>query len=217
MLYHKCKALLAEQVSGRGKTAGEIHGKGISQVPPHFVDPERATGYFTFQVCNSSADPGWICPWNHDPPAPAHSLSKFYSFTPLRVQKDPSIQEEKSCKNLHYSPMHTLFWVLEYFLLDKSKWQICLFKNYYLIAMKTSCQLIFPLSDESKTTKKSVGGTALAHFLFLCPQPCPGNLLSMGHRNILSFPWTWAWRKFHLLSPLSLYFQVQDVEFLDFF
>lgn len=107
MLYHKCKALLAEQVSGRGKTAGEIHGKGISQVPPHFVNPERATGYFTFQVCNSSADPGWICPWNHDPPAPAHSLSEFYLFTPLRVQKNPSIQEEKSCKNLHYSPMHT--------------------------------------------------------------------------------------------------------------
>lgn len=107
--------------------------------------------------------------------------------------------------------------MLEYFLLDKSNRQICLFKNYYLIAMKTSCQLIFPLSDESKTTKKSVGGKALAHFLFLCPQPCPGYLLSMGHRNILSFPGTWAWRKFHLLSPLSLYFQVQDVEFLDFF
>lgn len=97
MLYHKCKALLAEQVSGRGQTPWKRKDSfhtgcqgciSISQVLPDFVDPKRAVGYFTFRVLwSSSADPGWICPWKHDPPAPAHSLHEFYSFTPLKVKK----------------------------------------------------------------------------------------------------------------------------------
>lgn len=72
----------------------------------------------------------------------------------------------------------------------------------------------FPISSfflsqmNQKTTKKPVGGTAPPHFLFLCPQPSPGNLLSMGHRSILSFPGTWDQRKSHVLSPLSPQFQV---------
>lgn len=71
----------------------------ISQVPPHFVDPGRTIGYCTFQVlCNSSAHPAWICPWNHHQLLQHIPHVNFIHLHPLKFKKNPSIQEENPAK-----------------------------------------------------------------------------------------------------------------------
>lgn len=182
----------------------------ISQVPPHFVDPERAFGYFPFQgLCSSSADPGWIWPWNLTHLLQHIPCVSFIHLHRLKFKKILQSRRKNPAKILTIPPCTHNWecWNIFSWIKGNGKFAFFFllfncFENCYENSLSTH---FFPSQMNKKLPKKSVGGTTLPHFLF---QPCPGNLLSMGHRSILIFPGSWELRKFHALSPLSPQFQV---------